>query len=69
MVVVQWIYEHLWWTSVPPAVWWMLRTPTARTITTVMRGEIRDRWLRAKGVPEDIRQQLAVDAVKQDLKS
>ena len=67
--VLQWLIEHVWLAPVPPAAWLVLRTRTARTITTVIRGEIRDRWLRAKGVPARERRKLAVDAVRQDLES
>lgn len=67
--IVQWIYEYVWLAPAPPAVWYLLRTRTARTIATVVRGEVRDRWLRAKGVPEVTRQALAVDTVRRDLES
>jgi hypothetical protein len=63
------IVEHVWIGATPAATWWALRTPTGRTITTVIRAEIRDLWLRAKGVPEKTRHELAVKAMKRDLES
>lgn len=42
MATVQWLIEHVWLAPVPPAVWFLQRTRTARTIATVIRGEIRD---------------------------
>jgi hypothetical protein len=67
--VAQWIYEHVWLAPVPPTIWYLRRTRIVRAVGTVISGEIRDRWLRAKGVPEATRHQLAVDAVRQDLNS
>lgn len=69
MQVAHWIYEYLWLAPVPPAIWYLQRTRTVRTVATVIRGEIRDRWLRTKGVPEATRHELAVDAVRRDLES
>ena len=45
------------------------RVGRQRTLATVIRGEVRDRWLRAKGVPASERRKLAVDAVRRDLES
>jgi hypothetical protein len=67
--VAQALIDHVWLAPVPPVVWHLQRTRTARTIATVIRGEVRDRWLRAKNVPEQTRQELAVDAVRRDLES
>lgn len=67
--VVQWVCEHLWLTPLPPALWYLQRTRTARTVATVIRGEVRDRWLQAKGVPEATRHELAIDAARRDLES
>lgn len=67
--VMQWLYEHLWLAPLPPALWYLQRTRTAHTVATVIRGEIRDRWLRSKGVPEAERRKLAVDTVRRDLES
>jgi hypothetical protein len=67
--IAQWIHEYWWTASLPPGIWGLQRTRTIRTIATVIRGEVRDRWLRAKNVPEQTRQELAVDAVKRDLES
>ena len=67
--VVQWIYEHVWLAPLPPTIWYLRRTRIVRAVVTVVSGEIRDRWLRAKGVPEETRRQLAVDAVRHDLNS
>lgn len=61
------IWDYAWLAPVPPAIWFVVKARTARTVATVIRGEVRDRWLRAKGVPEVTRQELAVDAVKRDL--
>lgn len=69
MQVAQALVEYVWLAPLPPAVWLVLRTRTAHTVATVVRGEIRDRWLRAKGVPEVTRQELAVDTVRRDLES
>jgi hypothetical protein len=66
---VQAIIEHVWFAPVPPAIWYLQRTRTLRTVATVVRGEVRDRWLRAKGVPAGERRKLAVDAVRRDLES
>jgi len=63
------VIEHLWLAPLPPAVWYLQRTRPARTAATLICGEIRDRWLRAKGVPEEKRQELAVDTVRRDLES
>jgi hypothetical protein len=63
--VAQWIYEHVWLAPLPPTVWYLRRTRIARTVVTVVSGEIHDRWLRAKGVPEATRHELAVEAVRQ----
>jgi len=63
--VVQWFAEHPWLAPVP-VIWFLLRTRTARTVATAIRGEIRDRWLRAKTVPEDTRQELAIDTMRRD---
>ncbi|MGA9694056.1 MAG: hypothetical protein WBR33_21945 [Pseudonocardiaceae bacterium] len=55
--------------ALPATTWCALRTRTGRTITTVIRAEIRDLWLRAKEVPVEKRQELAVNAMRQDLDS
>jgi hypothetical protein len=65
--VAQWLIEHPWLASVPTGIWYLPRI--ARTVASVIRGEIRDRWLRAKGVPASERRKLAVDAVRRDLES
>jgi hypothetical protein len=69
MQVVQALVEHAWLAPLPPGIWFLQRTRTARTVATVIRGEVRDRWLRAKGVPAAERRKLAVDAVRRDLES
>lgn len=56
-------------TPLPAAIWFLQRTRTARTVAAVIRGEIRDRWLRAKGVPEVTRDELAVDTMRRGLES
>lgn len=68
-LVAQWIYEHLWLTPLPPAIWYLQWTRVARTVIAVVRGEVRDQWLRAKGVPEATRRELAVDTVRRDIES
>jgi hypothetical protein len=67
--IVQALIEHAWLAPLPPVLWYVRRTRIARTAVTVVSGEIRDRWLRAKGVPPDERRKLAVDAVRRDLES
>jgi hypothetical protein len=67
--LAQWLIEHLWLAPLPPAFWYLRRTRIARTAVTVVSGEIRDRWLRAKGVPAGERRKLAFDAVRRDLES
>lgn len=67
--VAQTLIEHVWLAPLPPALWYLRRTRIARAAVTVISGEIRDRWLRAKGVPEATRHELAVDAAKRDLES
>jgi hypothetical protein len=69
MQVVQALIEHVWLAPLPPALWYLRRTRVARAAVTVVSGEIRDRWLRAKGVPATERRKLAVDAVRRDLES
>ncbi len=69
MQVVQALIEHLWLAPLPPALWYVRRTRIARAAVTVVSGEIRDRWLRAKGVPATERRKLAVDTVRRDLES
>lgn len=69
MQLTQAILDHVWLAPVPPAVWYLWRARIARTVVTVIRGEVRDRWLRSKGVPEATRHELAIDAVKRDLES
>ena len=67
--LAQWLFEHVWLAPVPPGIWYLQRTRTLRTVATVVRGEVRDRWLRTKGVPASERRKLAVDAVRRDLES
>lgn len=69
MATAQWLIEHVWLAPVPPGIWFLQRTRTARTIASVIRGEVRDRWLQSKGVPEVTRHELAVDAVRRDLEA
>jgi hypothetical protein len=64
--IAQWIYDNWWAAPLPPGIWFLQRTRIARTI---VRGEVRDRWLRAKGVPAADRRKLAVDALRLDLES
>jgi hypothetical protein len=63
------IWDYVWLAPLPPALWYLRRTHIDRTIVTVIRGEVRDRWLRSKGVPADERRKLAVDTVRRDLDS
>lgn len=67
--IAQWIYEYRCAVPLPLGIWYLRRTRIDRTIATVIRGEVRDRWLRAKNVPEQTRQELAVAAVRRDLES
>jgi hypothetical protein len=67
--VAQWLLTHLWLAPLPPGFWYLRRTRIVRAAVTVVSGEIRDRWLRAKNVPEQTRQEIAVDAVRRDLES
>ncbi|MCW2502436.1 MAG: hypothetical protein JWO79_720 [Actinomycetia bacterium] len=69
MQVVQALIEHAWLAPLPPVVWYLQRTRTARAFATVIRGEIRDRWLRAEGAPEETCHELAGDTVRRDLQS
>lgn len=67
--VAQWIYECVGLALSSSTIWCIKRTRIARAVVTVVRGEIHDRWLRAKGVPDATRHKLAADAVRQDLNS
>ena len=68
-LVAQWVYEHVWLAPLPPVIWFVVRTRTARTVVTIARAEVRDRYLRAKGVPVGKRRELIVDVVERDAKS
>ena len=49
--VTQAIFDHVWLAALVPAVWLMLKTRTARTVTRIVRVCAWDAVLRLKGVP------------------
>jgi hypothetical protein len=63
------LIEHVWLAPLGPLLWCLQRTRIVRTLTSVIRGEVRDRWLLAKGVPEATRHELAVATMRGDLES
>ena len=67
--VIRAIGEHAWLAPPIAIIWILLKTHTARIADRIISTEVLDRWLRAKGIPEDKRHELIVDAAKRDLGS
>lgn len=67
--VVQALIQYGWLAPLPPAVWLMLKTSTARTVGRILRVCAWDVVLRLEGVPEAERLRLIAEAAERDLKS
>jgi hypothetical protein len=67
--VAQAILDYVWLAPLPPAVWLMLKTSTARTLGQILRVCAWDVVLRLEGVPEVERLRLIAEAAERDLKS
>lgn len=66
---VQAVLDYAWLAPLPPAVWLLLRTSTARTVGRILRVCAWDVVLRLEGVPEADRLRLIAEAAERDLKS
>jgi hypothetical protein len=67
--VIRAIGEHTWLAPPIAITWILLKTHTARVADLITSTEVLDRWLRAKGIPEDKRRELIIEAAKRDLGS
>ena len=67
--VAQAIFDYVWLAPLAPAVWLMLKTHTARTVTRIVRVCAWDAVLRLKGVRQHERLRLIAEAAERDLKS
>ncbi len=63
------VLDYVWLAPLPPAVWIMARTHTARTVGRILRVCAWDVVLRLEGVSKAERLRLIAEAAERDLKS
>lgn len=67
--LVEWISQRVWLAPLPPVIWFVVKTRSARTVVVIARAEVRDRYLQAKGVSVTKRRELIVNVVERDAES